>query len=393
MGMGVSDDASPKATQSQDASNASLASAAREIGSILQNANLNSQRDLKLTTAEAKKTQEDYLKTAVKQQKLGTEQARALDAPYRDVGYGALDRYMDTLGMTRPEVGSKAIADSLYKEAGAASARAELTEQAHLLDKNFPMWSSGVGNFKGSNRAVANLDQAKNVVYRINAAGNDGPNLIPTIPFDSTNPDAINAQAMAGQSAYERQAANGGIPGGGGGGGSFGGAGGGGSGGSGGGSQSQQAGNNSWLGKEFVNSTNGANYLAKTNTDVMGGLQQFLTKPGDISSTGPLDPVAEYILGRMTPDDLNRMQDRTPLDFVDEFMKSTPYQLGNGYIFPGYNLPGGLASAMDHYYSQTTPAWSAYNELMKNYSPRQQKISEAYNMGYYSPTVWKDVTY
>lgn len=389
MGMGVSDDASPKATQSQDASNASLASAGREIGALLQNANLNSQRDLKLTTAEAKKTQEDYLKTASKQQKLGTAQARALNAPYRDVGYGALDRYMDTLGMSRPEVGSKAIADSLYKEAGAASSRADLVEQAHLLDKNFPMWSSGVGNFKGSNRAVANLDQAKNVVYRINAAGNDRPNLIPTIPFDSTNPDAINAQAGAAQSAYERQAANGGIPGGSGSIGSGGGMGGQG----GGGSMSQQAGNNSWLGKDFVNSTNGANYLAKTNLDVMGGLQQFLTKPGDIASTGPLDPVAEYILGRMGPEDLNKMQDRTPLDFVDEYMKSVPYQLGNGYIFPGYNIPGGLASAMNYYYNQTAPAWDAYSELMKNYSPKQQKISEAYNMGYYTPTQWKDVTY
>lgn len=56
----------------------------------------------------------------------GFNQSQALQAPYRDAGYESLDAYMDTLMLSRPEMGSKKLADTLNKEATAQGQRQNL---------------------------------------------------------------------------------------------------------------------------------------------------------------------------------------------------------------------------------------------------------------------------
>lgn len=47
----------------------------------------------------------------------GVDQFRALQAPYANAGYNALDAYQDSLGLSRPQMGSAALSSALFNSA------------------------------------------------------------------------------------------------------------------------------------------------------------------------------------------------------------------------------------------------------------------------------------
>lgn len=99
-----------------------------QMNSLLDNALQNGLDYSQNYTNQAVGAQKDYLSQALKQLQAGQnalqagyDTSQALQSPYRDAGYGALDSYMDSLMLARPEMGSRQYAGIQGKEADTQS--------------------------------------------------------------------------------------------------------------------------------------------------------------------------------------------------------------------------------------------------------------------------------
>lgn len=116
---------------------------------------------------------ERFNKQAIEAQKQATEQARsdlntgfersqALGAPYRLAGYQALDSYMDTLTLARPEMGSFKLATALDNTAKREAALTELGADVSNVQKYNP-FTYGVNPDRdplASNSGMGDVDRS-----------------------------------------------------------------------------------------------------------------------------------------------------------------------------------------------------------------------------------------
>lgn len=73
---------------------------------------------------------EQYTDKAADLAKQGDEVSQARNAPYRLASYNALDKYMESMGLARPEMGAYKLANALERDATRQAAIDELTKAA-----------------------------------------------------------------------------------------------------------------------------------------------------------------------------------------------------------------------------------------------------------------------
>lgn len=104
-------------------------------------------------TNEAINVQKKALQDARIEAEASFQRAQGLSAPYRLAGYQALDQYMDTLTVARPEMGSFKLATSLENQAMKDAAEQRVKNLAGDVTGNFPFFTGpGTGNYKGAPR-------------------------------------------------------------------------------------------------------------------------------------------------------------------------------------------------------------------------------------------------
>lgn len=367
---------------SWDNSGKDLMATATQAANILQFASLNAQRDLKQQAQSGVEALNTGKTEATQSSKLGLEQYKALNAPYGDVGYGALDRYEDILGLTRPKIGNKALSRALEKEANAKDMREKLTAAAYMLDTQFPTWNSGLPNFRGSDAAIMDMDQYKRFLAATEEAQRQGQGLdiTPQIPKDYLSTKSLDEQEQAYAEAIKQGSGFGFAP----------------------GSDGGNAGNggpNTPAGSlpdssSLLSAYNRALYDPAPGDSPAGRLAEFNARAANYSdSTAPLSAQAQASLGLISQNRINELRQQSPLDFLDQFMMNAPSIVSSGYTDVGQQLNPKWTTGAMYYYNKYRPAWQQYNDFMAQYSPQDQLISRAYNQGLYNPTQWLDVTY
>jgi len=72
----------------------------------------------------------------------GFNTSQALQTPYRDAGYNALDMYEDSLGVKRPTIGNKAVADALVKNQNVQNQLGSITSAQQAYNAKYGLGAS-----------------------------------------------------------------------------------------------------------------------------------------------------------------------------------------------------------------------------------------------------------